>query len=266
MNASRMPVFFVPHGGGPWPFVDFGLDRRELEPLADYLRSLPAETPPPAAMLVVSAHWEAPVPTVTTAEHPPMVYDYYGFPPEAYAITWPAPGSPALARRVRELLGSAGIPTAEDPRRGFDHGTFVPLKVAFPEANVPTVQLSMKKGVAPSDHVAMGRALAPLRDERILVVGSGMTYHDMRGFGSAAGADASERFDAWLVDAATAEPATRDERLADWTSAPSARQAHPREEHLLPLMVVAGVAGTDRGRVAFSGRFAKTKLSAFHFG
>jgi aromatic ring-opening dioxygenase catalytic subunit (LigB family) len=262
-----MPVAFVPHGGGPWPFVEMGLDRHSSESLAAYLRSVRELPPaPPTALLVISAHWEARVPTVSTSEHPPMLYDYYGFPPESYQITWPAPGDPKLAARVRELLGKAGFQTAGDAERGFDHGTFVPLKLTYPDANVPVVQLSLKAGLDPKEHLAMGRALAPLRDEGVFIVGSGMTFHNMAGFRDPRARPVAETFDAWLREAATSEPAERDRRLAAWTSAPMARTAHPREEHLVPLMVIAGAAGDDRGKVAYSDLFMGVKVSAYHYG
>ncbi len=266
-TASRMPVVYVPHGGGPWPFVDMGLDRTELEPLAAYLRGL-AEVPPtkPTALLVISAHWEQRVPTVMTAARPPMLYDYSGFPAESYQIVWPAPGAPALGGRVRELLESAGFDTAEDPARGFDHGTFVPLKLTYPKADVPTLQLSLVAGLDPEQHLAMGRALAPLRDEGVFIVGSGMSYHNMRGFRDPRARVFAETFDAWLREAATAPREDRDRSLVGWSAAPAARQAHPREEHLLPLMVVAGAAGDDRGRAAFDGHVFGMRVGAFHFG
>jgi len=201
----------------------------------------------------VSAHWEERIPTVMTSARPPMLYDYFGFPPESYRITWPAPGEPALAARVRALLGAAGIDSAEDPARGYDHGAFVPLKVTYPEANIPTIQLSLQKGLDPATHLAIGRALAPLRDEGVFVVGSGMSFHNMRAFFSNAGPRASEAFDAWLGEAVTAAPEERDRRLLQWAEAPSGRECHPREEHLLPLMVIAGAAGASRGEVAFRG-------------
>jgi aromatic ring-opening dioxygenase catalytic subunit (LigB family) len=262
-----MPVVFVPHGGGPWPFVELAFaSKEENDALAAYLRSV-RDVPkiPPRALLVISAHWEERIPTVTTSEHPPMLYDYYGFPPESYTITWPAPGDPALARRVRDLLEHAGFSTAENRERGYDHGTFVPLKVAYPDADVPCVQLSLLASLDPNEHMKMGRALAPLRDEGVFIIGSGQTYHNLRAFHRRA-APVAEAFDAWLRDTATAEPADRDRRLADWTSAPFARHAHPREEHLLPMMVVAGAAGRDRGTVAYNGTFAGLRLSAYHFG
>ncbi len=266
-QGTRMPVAFLPHGGGPWPFVDLGFtNKEEFDGLAGYLRnvrSLPKT--PPKALLVVSAHWEESVPTLMTSARPPMLYDYYGFPPASYEVQWPAPGDPALASRVRELLGAAGFPTGSDPRRGFDHGTFVPLKLTYPDADVPTVQLSLQRGLDPAAHLAMGRALAPLRDEGVFIVGSGMTYHNLRAFGPRS-APVAEAFDAWLREAATADPAQRDQLLTEWSHAPMARAAHPREEHLLPLRVIAGAAGADRGTVAYNGTFGGLRLSAYHYG
>jgi len=266
-ERTRMPTVYIPHGGGPWPFVDLPMfDRREVESLAKYLRSLSASLPQkPKAILVVSAHWEAKVPTVMTAAQPPILYDYYGFPPASYQITWPAPGSPALAARVQKLLGAAGIATASDAERGFDHGTFIPLKLSYPDADIPTIQLSLKAGLDPAEHLAIGHALSPLRDEGVLIVGSGMSYHNMRGFGGRGRADA-EAFDAWLESAIAATPRDRARHLEGWAHAPSAREAHPREEHLLPLMVVAGAAGADLGRNVFRDLFAGTRVSAVQFG
>ncbi len=266
-KTQRMPVAFLPHGGGPWPFVEMGMDKAEVNGLAGYLKSvrtLPHVTP--KALLVISAHWEEPVPTVMTAAHPPMLYDYYGFPPDSYKITWPAPGDPALALRVQALLEAGGFPSAADSKRGFDHGTFVPLKLTYPNAEIPTVQLSLKRGLDPAEHLAIGRALAPLRDEGVFIVGSGMTYHNMRGFGNPAAVPTSEAFDAWLRETAAMEPAARDARLKAWTQAPAARLVHPREEHLLPMMVIAGAAGADRGKVAYNGTMMGVRLSAYHFG
>jgi aromatic ring-opening dioxygenase catalytic subunit (LigB family) len=260
---------YLPHGGGPWPFVSGLGDPAELRALATYLRSLNAVSPErPRAVLMISAHWEEPVPTVMTAARPPMLYDYSGFPPESYQITWPAPGEPALAARVQSLLRAHGIESGASPDRGYDHGAFVPLKLTWPDADMPTIQLSLKEGLDPSQHLAIGRALAPLRDEGVLILGSGMSYHNMRGFFRGGGdvAAHSRAFDAWLGETAALDAAERDRRLADWASAPSARQSHPREEHLLPLMVVAGAAGADRGRTAYRGPLMNATISAFHFG
>ena len=264
----RMPVVFIPHGGGPWPFVDTGFPPTDVEDLKRYLRTVPAVAPRrPRALLVVSAHWEAPVPSVMTSAQPPMLYDYYGFPPESYRITWPAPGDPALARRRRRAAAAGRLPApAEDPQRGYDHGTFVPLKVAYPDADIPVVQLSLIEGLDPARHLALGRALAPLRDEDVFIIGSGMTFHNLRIFRDPRSAPIAETFDAWLRETMALDPAARDEGLTRWAAAPAARLAHPREEHLIPLMVAAGAAGDDAARLAYNNTFAGLRLSAFHFG
>ena len=262
----RMPVVFIPHGGGPWPFVEMGMPKADVDRLAGYLRSVRGVPPtPPQALLVISAHWEEPVPTVMTSARPPILYDYYGFPPESYEITWPAPGSPSLASRVGTLLDGAGIPHAGDDARGFDHGTFIPLKLTYPDADVPAVQLSLRRGLDPADHLAIGRALMPLRDEGVFIIGSGMTFHNLRAFRDPRAAPVSEAFDAWLQETMTLAPDERDRRLTEWTTAPAARAAHPREEHLLPLMVASGAAGDDRAVVAFDDTFTGIRLSAYHF-
>jgi len=263
----RLPVAFLPHGGGPWPWVDIGFPKAELDALTVALRKtreLPTERP--KALLVVSAHWEAPVATVMTAKAPPMFYDYYGFPPESYRISWPAPGEPALAAKVRALLTSAGFTTAEDAHRGYDHGTFVPLKLIYPEADLPVVQLSLLSSLDPAEHLKLGRALAPLRDEGVFIAGSGNTFHNMRGFGDPRAREGAAAFDRWLQQAVTAAPAERDAALTRWEQAPFARFCHPREEHLLPLMVAAGAAGDDRGAVSWSGTFGGVAGSGFSFG
>jgi aromatic ring-opening dioxygenase catalytic subunit (LigB family) len=261
---TRLPTVYLPHGGGPWPFVDLSMfDRREQDSLAGYLRGL--STLRPRAILCVSAHWEAAVPSVMAASHPPMLYDYYGFPPSSYEITWPAPGDPALATRVRDLLHRADFTAASDGERGFDHGTFVPLKLAYPQADVPTIQLSLIAGLDPQRHLALGRALAPLRDEGVLIVGSGMSYHNMHGFGGR-GHDDSERFDAWLGETMASSPQQRTHRLAHWTDAPSARACHPREEHLLPLMVITGAAEDQPAVRTHNDLFGGVRVSAFHLG
>jgi aromatic ring-opening dioxygenase catalytic subunit (LigB family) len=262
----RMPAIYIPHGGGPWPWIDMPIgSKAELAALKDYLigvANLPGERP--KALLVISAHWEENVPTVMTAAHPPMLYDYYGFPKASYEITWPAPGAPELAARVQALLKQAGIATGTDADRGFDHGTFVPMKLAYPDPQIPVLQLSLITGLDPEKHLALGRALAPLRDEGVFIIGSGMSYHNLRAFNSSARVPA-EAFDTWLRDVTLRPQAERDRALAEWTKAPSARAVHPREEHLIPLMVIAGAAGADRATLGFSGTVNELKLSAYHF-
>ena len=248
-------------------YVDFNAPKAEVDALADYWRQVgqvPSSTP--RALLVVSAHWEAEVPTLMTSPNPPMLYDYYGFPPAAYEIRWPAPGAPWLGARVQELLGQADIPSAVDGQRGFDHGTFVPLGRSFPKADIPTLQLSLKNGLDPKLHLALGRALMPLRDEGVFIIGSGLSYHNMRGFGSSQSDREAQEFDAWLQETIALPSEERDQRLAAWERAPSARRVHPREEHLLPLMVAAGAAGDDRGKVPFSGKVFGKVICAAQFG
>jgi len=233
-----------------------------------YLESLPARLPGrPDALLVISAHWEMPRPSVLAAAAPKLLYDYYGFPPYTYRLTYPAPGAPGLASRVEELLTAAGIETASETERGFDHGIFVPLKVAFPPADIPILQLSLQSGLDPRLHIAVGRALAPLRAENILVIGSGLSFHNLGALGAPAARVPAQEFDRWLTETVCERPAAeRESRLIDWASAPYARICHPREEHLLPLMVAVGAAAGDSGRHAFSGAVAGKAVSAFHFG
>ena len=268
MSVPRTPAVYIPHGGGLWLFVDvvFG-EPDTLARLAAHLRCLRGlPSTPPRAVLVVSAHWEERLPTVTTAERPPLLFDYFGFPPAAYELTWPAPGSPWLAGRTRALLDAAGIASAEAPERGFDHGVFVPMKLAYPAAEVPTVQLSLKAGLDPASHLAIGRALAPLRDEGVFVIGSGMSYHNMRGFGRREARAASLAFDAWLAETVALPRERRDARLVEWRAAPSGLEVHPREEHLLPLMVVAGAAGDDPGSVPYADVLMGVRISSARFG
>lgn len=263
-HPATQPSLYIPHGGGPCFFMP---DPRGMwTEMAAYLRALPGSLPEvPRAILVVSGHWEAPAFSFTgAASHPGLIFDYYGFPPETYRLTWPAPGAPWLAERGAELLRAAGLPAAIDAERGFDHGVFVPLKVAFPEAEVPVVQMALHASLDPALHVAAGAALAPLREEGVLILGSGMSFHNLRAMGDPRVAEPSRQFDQWLTEAAAAPGKERAARLAQWTDAPWARLCHPREEHLLPLMVAAGASrspGTrDYGEMVLGGA-----VSAFRF-
>lgn len=267
VSRARMPAVYLPHGGGPWPFVDLGFERSELDPMATYLRDLPKlPKSQPKALLVISAHWEEILPTVMTAARPPMLYDYFNFPPEAYQVTWPAPGDPALAVRIQQLLSKAGIKSAADSSRGFDHGTFVPMKLMYPLANIPTIQLSLKASLDPLEHLAIGRALSPLRDEGVFIVGSGSSFHNLRGLRDSSLRPAAAAFDKWLRHAACAAPPERNRLLAAWKTAPAARESHPREEHLIPLMVIAGTAQDDAGEQNFAGAMRGCEISGYRFG
>jgi aromatic ring-opening dioxygenase catalytic subunit (LigB family) len=261
-----LPTYFIPHGAGPCFFMEWSRGPADTwDRTAAWLKGLVAGLPErPRAILVVSGHWEAPVFTVGSSPAPPMLFDYYGFPEHTYRLTFDAPGSPELAGRVRELLGAAGLATAEDPERGYDHGVFVPLKLVTPDADIPVVQLSLKENLDPAEHLAAGRALAPLRDEGVLIVGSGMSWHNMRGFSPAFTAK-SEMFDAWLSEA-LADPARRDGAIRDWSNGPYAREAHPREEHLAPLFVAAGAAEGEPGKHVFKDVAMDVAISGYAFG
>ena len=264
-TTTKLPTYFISHGGGPWPWMDDM--RAPMKGLAESLADIPRQIGvTPKAILVISGHWEEAAYTVMASSKPPMLYDYGGFPPHTYQIHYDAPGSPALAQRVQALIEAAGLPAASDAHRGYDHGTFVPLYVMYPKADVPVVQLSLRATFDPLEHVALGRALAPLREEGVLIVGSGLSYHNLRRLGPPAAAP-SAAFDAWLQETMKAAPAERVERLAKWESAPAARLAHPREEHLIPLMVALGAAEDEVATCVFHevGGFTGT-VSSFRIG
>lgn len=265
---ERMPTWFIPHGGGPCFFMEWN-PPHAWNRMADFLKGLAATLPRrPTAIVLVSAHWLTPEVTVTSGAHPDLIYDYYGFPPHTYELTYPAPGAPALAQQIVALLQAAGIPSSADPARGFDHGVFIPLKLVFPEAQIPVVQLSLNDSLDPAQHLQVGHALEALRAQDVLIIGSGMSFHNMRAYGNPQYGPVSDAFDAWLTQAVESSPHAREQLLAHWAQAPGARDCHPprAEEHLLPLMTVAGAAGSDAGHKAFSDRVLETTLSAFRFG
>jgi aromatic ring-opening dioxygenase catalytic subunit (LigB family) len=248
LNSSppqqKAQVVYFSHGGGPLPI----LGDASHQAMIDFMRRLPAQLKQPDAILVISAHWEESTATVQNAPKPPMLYDYYGFPQKAYAITYPAPGSPELADRIAALLKKATIPVALDPQRGFDHGLFIPLKMMYPQADIPALQLSLLRGLDPGAHLALGKALRPLLADNILVIGSGFSFHNMWAFswqGGQAPDPANDAFQDWLIEVCTGSGSEteRQQRLQEWEKAPSARYCHPRSEHLLPLHVCAGLAG-----------------------
>ena len=245
-TSSRAQILYIPHGGGPLPLLGEPSHQR----LVDFLSTLSARLRSPRAIVLISAHWEATRPALTAAAQPDLFYDYYGFPPESYRITYPAPGAPELARTIHGLLAEAGLEPTLDQERGFDHGMFIPLKLIFPQATIPCVQLSLLEGLSARAHLDLGHALASLREEPLLIIGSGFSFHNMRAFFSADtdGRDAqAELFNEWLIDTCTSpayRPEERERRLVQWQLAPHARYCHPREEHLLPLHVCYGIAET----------------------
>jgi len=230
-----------------------------------FLRTLLALVPErPRAVLVVSGHWETKGFAFTGAERPPLIYDYYGFPPHTYDLRFDAPGSPEVAARAALLLRNAGLQAAVDATRGLDHGVFIPLKVALPEADIPVIEMSVDRSLDPALHVAAGRGLAQLRDEGVLILGSGMSFHNMQGYGDPRFTAPSEAFDGWLSNVVLQDGAERARLLANWEVAPAARLSHPKEEHLLPLMVAAGASDVPGERV-YSQTVLETAISGFRF-
>lgn len=264
----RLPTVFVPHGGGPCFFMDWTIGPADTwEPLAEFLRSFDRIVGSrPDAIIVVSGHHEGDVVEINSSPRPPMLFDYYGFPDHTYELSYPAPGSPALAGRVGELLDAVGIDYRFDPDRGFDHGVFVPFLLVYPDADIPVVQVSLRSDLDADFHLGLGEALTPLRDDGVLIVGSGLSYHNMSAFMTSHAVRDSVTFDDWLAAACTAKPSARKSKLANWDQAPAARAAHPREEHLMPLMVAAGAAREDLGRTVFRDTVMGATISGYAFG
>jgi len=244
-------VIYIPHGGGPWPLLG---DPRHKD-LIDFLKQAPSLLVKPSLILIVSGHWEENYPTVNSGISPPLLYDYHGFPEESYRISYPAPGDPSLADAVVDLLQSHGIRADHNDRRGLDHGVFVPLKIMYPEATIPCVQLSLISSLNPLEHIKLGRVLAELREENLLIIGSGASFHNLPAFHQEPSAESqarNESFEGWLIDALSNDGLSEEERariLAAWESAPAARYCHPREEHLLPLHVCYGVCSAPARQI-----------------
>jgi aromatic ring-opening dioxygenase catalytic subunit (LigB family) len=265
----KLPTYFVSHGGGPWPWMktDTGAmyDRLEAS-FKDMRREL---EPSPRAVLMVSGHWEAERYLLSSAPRPPMLYDYYGFPPHTYQIRYDAPGAPELAADVQDLLEKGGVGSGLDGKRGFDHGTFCVMYSIYPEAEMPVVQLSLNAHFDPAEHIEVGKLLAPLRDYGVLIIGSGLSYHNLRDIRSANAGQASAQFDRWLGETLVeSAPQERLNRLLHWAEAPAARAAHPREDHLLPLMVALGAAFDEAGERVYheSDFMGQISVSSYRFG
>jgi len=264
-NSSKhtTQIVYFSHGGGPLPILgDPG-----HKAMIDFMIQLPSQLKKPDAILVISAHWEESAATLLGAQNPAMFYDYYGFPDQAYEITYPAPGSPEHANRISGLLEKNNIPTYIDPKRGFDHGLFIPLKLMYPQADIPCLQLSLLRGLNPKAHIALGNALRELNNENILVIGSGFSFHNMRAFswqGIGAPDQANDAFQNWLIEVCTGPlpHSEREQRLIEWEKAPSARYCHPREEHLLPLHVCLGMAD-EPARLIFDDQILGKRGVAF---
>ncbi len=268
MSNSIFPTIYIPHGGGPCFFMDWTRGPADTwDTMKAWLQNLHKILPrKPKAIIIISAHWEEDVIKINSQPNPSLYFDYYGFPPHTYELTYPAPGSPELATQIQTLLNNANIDCALDPDHGYDHGTFVPLKVMFPDADIPVVQVSLQRNLDPAYHVQVGAALQSLREQDMLILGSGMSFHNMDTLrqGQDIGNHAAT-FDNWLTNTCESEPGERNKLLGNWLNAPSARQAHPREEHLLPLMVVAGAGGNNQGKNIFQDNVMGVNVSAYQF-
>ena len=257
-------VLYLSHGGGPLPL----LGDKSHQNLINFFKEVTPTLTTPNAILLISAHWEASHPTITSGAYPPLIYDYYGFPKESYDIKYPAPGSLGLANKIFKLLANAEIEAKFDNQRGFDHGLFVPLKLMYPEANIPCVQLSLVNSLDPKTHIKIGKALSDLRKENVLVIGSGFSFHNIKEFFAPSTRKTqamNASFEQWIIDTCSSAKSSEDEReqkLIYWDNAPSARYCHPREEHLLPLHVCYGIAGTAAKNV-FEMEILGKKASAF---
>ena len=257
-------ILYIPHGGGPMPLLG---DPGHSE-MVEFLQRITPELGRPEAVLVISAHWEEERTTVTSGAFPTLLYDYFGFPPESYEIKYPAPGNAGLAKQIQCMLAESEIEVRLDDQRGFDHGVFVPLKIMYPAADIPCVQLSLLRSLNAVSHLQIGKALAGLKRENLLILGSGFSFHNLRQFsfsGPTHRDPANDAFQEWLIGVCTDEQLTqaeREKRLAEWQRAPSARYCHPREEHLLPLHVCAGIAGSA-GTLVFDGNVVGKRSAAF---
>ncbi|MXS85954.1 dioxygenase [Nitrosomonas sp. HPC101] len=266
VSRALAPVLFLPHGGGPLPL----LGDKGHEKMVAFLKEIAVKLKEPSAILIISAHWEEEQATITSSDQPGIIYDYYGFPAEAYEIQYPAPGNPQLANEIYALLTASGAPARLDKQRGFDHGMYVPLKLMFPQARIPCVQLSLLKNLDSRMHIALGKAIASLRSKDILIIGSGMSFHNLKVFFSSTidSNRENEAFDDWLIETCTHSEISseeREQRLIEWEKAPSARFCHPREEHLLPLHVCYGVAcaAAPVAQTVFNDEIMGKKVTSF---
>ncbi len=263
MTTSRFPTLFISHGA---PNLVLHNTQAKL-----FLESYGKQLGRPKAILVASAHFETRAPVVSADAHPEMIYDFGGFEPELYQMVYPAPGAPDVAHRAVALLGAAGITATEVAHRGYDHGTWVPLKLLYPDADIPVVQVAIQTAAGAAHHIAMGKALAPLRDEGVLIIGSGSLTHNLGEF-FRGGYKADSAAPEWVKDFATwvEERVTRGEidEIAHYRQrAPFARENHPSEDHFLPLpfAFAAAGAGATGKRVHSSHEFGVLMMDAYAF-
>ncbi len=263
---NKATILYIPHGGGPLPL----LDEAGHTSMNNFLRGFPATIAKPDAIVVISAHWEDPVIAITAGRAPPLLFDYYGFPPETYQYEYPASGLPELSERAGRLIRQAGINVQLDAQRGFDHGLFIPLLLMYPRADIPCIQISLSSSLDAALHVRIGRALADLKSENLLVLGSGFSFHNMKALMSKADDLTDEKnqaFETWLARTCSDTQITeadRESRLVHWEQAPHARYCHPREEHLLPLHVCYGI-GRSAAKLVFQDKVSGFMTSAYQW-
>lgn len=234
--------------------------------LIEFLRQSNQWLGQPELIIIVSAHWEESIPTILSGSSPELYFDYYNFPAEAYQITYPAKGAPEWAQKIEHLLSRDNIECRLDRWRGFDHGVFVPLKLMFPKADIPCLQISLMADLTANAHIRLGEALQALKTENVLILGSGFSFHNMKCFGKPGEDLKNEAFDHWLRETLLSESLMYREkhlRLSQWDQAPYARYCHPREEHLLPLHVCFGAAGDMKPTLVFNQTIMNRKASGF---
>lgn len=256
-------VVYFSHGGGPLPI----LGDQSHKKMVQFMKDLPQRLVKPTAIVVFSAHWEERIIAVQSAEAPEMYYDYYGFPEEAYKIVYPCSGAPDLAKRIADLLSQNGLESKLDERRPYDHGSYIPLMLMYPEADIPVIQVSLCHNLNPETHLRMGEALRPLLDENILFIGSGFSFHNMRQFfmsDQKVEDPQNSSFQDALVEicCGAVKYMDRREQLINWESISGARYCHPREEHLLPLHVCVGL-GEGIGEKIFDDYIIGKRATAY---
>lgn len=261
-----LPTFFIPHGGGPCFFMDWN-PPHEWNRMRNFLKNFISNLEKkPEKIVIISAHWEEEKIKVTSNQRPQLIYDYFNFPKHTYELTWKAKGCPTLALRIKGLLEKSKIECVYDHERGFDHGVFIPLKLALPDADLPTVALSLNQNLDPYHHLMIGSALKFLRNEGVLIIGSGMSFHNLDTMLSGVESVESRIFDDWLTKSIEEDPIKRQQFLKNWKLAPHALMAHPREEHLTPLFIASGAAENEKGKKIFGDKVLGAYVSAYQFG
>ncbi|MBG0763300.1 MAG: dioxygenase [Tissierellales bacterium] len=265
-NSSKVKkgqVVYFSHGGGPLPILGDPTHKKMI----DFMKDLPSKINRPEAIIVFSAHWEEDKIRIQSGEKPDIMYDYYGFPKEAYSLEYPCLGNKELAKKVSILLNESNIENIMDQDRPYDHGSYIPLKMMYPEGDIPVIQISLNHNLDPLTHLKIGKALKPLLEENILLIGSGFSYHNMSGFdfqGKDKKDSMNNKFQDELIKQCCLEKDydKRWTRFLNWEEFPGARYCHPREEHLLPLLVCVGLS-ENKGIKIFDDYILGKRATAF---